>query len=129
MLPEELINTIKTPLEAFSKKISNELFNMITIQANIYANQHKGLYPPVTNKEVIIVLSFLLLSGYCKAPWRELDWSTSFDTHNESVSKSITRNRFRAHFNNNVHIPDNSWYWKWPILQNSIFIWNSECKF
>ena len=68
MLPEELNNTIKTPLEAFSKKTSDELFNMITIQANIYANQHKGLYPPVTNKEVIIVLSFLLLSGYRKAP-------------------------------------------------------------
>ena len=68
MLPEELNNTIKTPLKAFFKKISDELVNMITIQANIYANQHKGLFPPVTNKEVIIVLSFLLLSGYRKAP-------------------------------------------------------------
>ena len=68
MLPEELNNTIKTPLKAFFKKISDELVNMITIQANIYAKQHKGLYPPVTNKEVIIVLSFLLLSGYRKAP-------------------------------------------------------------
>ena len=68
MLPEELNNTIKTPLKAFFKKISDELVNMITIQPNIYANQHKGLYPPVTNKEVIIVLSFLLLSGYRKAP-------------------------------------------------------------
>ena len=68
MLLEELNNTIKTPLKAFFKKISDELVNMITIQANIYANQHKGLFPPVTNKEVIIVLSFLLLSGYRKAP-------------------------------------------------------------
>ena len=40
--------------------------------------------------------------------YRERHWSTSSDTLKESVWKSITGNRFREHFNSNVHIRGNS---------------------
>lgn len=40
-------------------------------------------------------------------PYRELYWSTSPDTHSESLSKLISRNRFREIFSN-FHIRDNS---------------------
>ena len=63
---------IQTPFEAFCKIFSDELLDLITIQTISYANQHKELYPPVTNKAAIVVLSFILLSGYCKVPYREL---------------------------------------------------------
>ena len=83
------------------------MVDIITIETNIYTNQHKGLNPPVANKEVIVVLSILLLSGYCKVPYHELYWSTSPATRIESVSKSISRNRFWEIFSN-LHICDNS---------------------
>ena len=52
-------------------------------------------------------MSILLLPGYCSVPYRELYCSTSRDTHNESVSKAISRNRFRKFFSN-LHIWDNT---------------------
>ena len=106
-LPAELSDSIKTPFDAFWNIYSDELLDIITTQTNIYANQHKGLNPPATSEEIKVVISILLLSGYCRVPYRELYWSTSPDTHNESVSKAISRNRFREIFSN-LHIRDNT---------------------
>ena len=83
------------------------MLDITTTQTNIYANQHKGLNSPATSEEIKVVISILLLSGYCRVPYRELYWSTSPDTHNESVSKAISRNRFREIFSN-LHIRDNT---------------------
>ena len=83
------------------------MFDKITTQTNIYANQLKGLNPLATSEEIKVVISILLLSGYCRVPYHELYWSTSPDTHNESVSKAISRNRFREIFSN-LHIRDNT---------------------
>ena len=86
---------------------SGDLLDIITTQTNIHANQHMGLNPPATSEEIKVVTSILLLSGYCWVPYRELYWSTSPDTHNESVSKIISRNSFREIFSN-LHIRDNT---------------------
>ena len=106
-LPAELSDSIKTHFDAFWNIYSDHLLDIITTQTNIYANQHKGLNPPATSEEIKVVISILLLSGYCRVPYRELYWSTSPDTHNESVSKAISRNRFREIFSN-LHIRDNT---------------------
>ena len=106
-LPAELSDSIKTPFNAFWNNYSDDLLDIITTQTKIYANQHKGLNPPATSEEIKVVISILLLPGYCRVPYRKLYWSTSPDTHNESVSKAISRNRFREIFSN-LHIWDNT---------------------
>ena len=97
--PNELLaalsDSIKAPFDAFWNICSDDLLDIITTQTNIYANQHKGLNPPATSEEIKFVTSILLLSGYCEVPYLQLYWSTSPDTHNESVSKTISGNHFR----------------------------------
>ena len=106
-LPAELSDSIKTLFDAFWNIYSDDLLDIITTQTNIYANQHKGLNSPATSEEIKVVISILLLSGYFRVPYRELYWSTSPDTDNESVSKAISRNHFREIFRN-LHIRDNT---------------------
>ena len=86
---------------------SDDLLDVITTISNIYANQYKGLNPPTTSEEIKDVTSILLLSGYFRVPYRELYCSTSPDTHNKSVSKAVSRNRFREIFSN-LHILDDT---------------------
>ena len=93
-LTAELSDSIKTPFDAFWNIYSDDLLDINTAQTNINANQQKGLNPPATSEEIKVVISTLLLSGYCRVPYRELYWSVSPDTHNESVSKAISRNLF-----------------------------------
>ena len=102
-LPAELSDLHKTHFDTFSNIYSNDLLDIITTPTNISANQHKGLIPPATNEEIKAVISILLLSGYYRVPYCELYWSRSPDTHNESVSKAISRKRFEEIFSN-LHI-------------------------
>ena len=106
-LPVELSDSIKTPSGTFWNFHSADLLDIITTKTNVYANQHKGLNPPATSEDIKVVISILLLSGYCRVPYRELYWSTSPDTHIKSVSKAKSRNRFREIFSN-LHIRDNT---------------------
>ena len=50
--PDERTIEMKSAL-----KFSDELVDIVTSQTNLYANQHKGLNPPVTNEEMKVVLS------------------------------------------------------------------------
>ena len=90
---------------------SDDLLDIITTQTKTYAI-HKGLNPPATSEEIKVALNLLLLSSYCRVPWagyqyRELYWTTSPDTHNDSVSKAMSRNCFWEIFSN-LHIQDNT---------------------
>ena len=90
---------------------SDDLLDIITTQTKTYAI-HKGLNPPATSEEIKVALNLLLLSSYCRVPWagyqyHELYWSTSPDTHNDSVSKAMSRNCFWEIFSN-LHIQDNT---------------------
>ena len=92
--PAELPNFRKTTFDAFWNIDSDDLLDIITTQTNIYAQQHKWLNPSATSEEMKIVISILLMSGYCRIPQRELYRSTSPDIQNKSVSKDTSRNRF-----------------------------------
>ena len=120
-LPWELSDSIKTPFDAFWNIYSGDLLDIITTQTDIDANQHMALNPPATSEEIKVVTSILLLSGYCWVPYRELYWSMSPDTHNESVSKIISRNSFPEIFSNlhtrdNTDIDDDRYYKVWPLF-------------
>ena len=106
-LPAELSDSIKTLFGVLWNIYSDEYLDIITTQTSICANQHKGLNPPATSEEIKVVISILLLSGYCRVPYRELYWSTSPNIQNESVSRAIARNCFREIFSD-LHIWDNT---------------------
>ena len=93
-LPAELSDSIETPFDAFWNIYNDGLLDIITTQTNIYATQHKGLNPPATSEKIKVVISILLLSGYCMVPCQDLYWSASSDNYKESVSKVISRNVF-----------------------------------
>ena len=71
-LPTELSDSIKKPFDAFWNIYSDDLLDIITTQTNIYANQHKVLNAPATTEEIKVVISILILSGYCRVPYCEL---------------------------------------------------------
>ena len=43
----------------------------------------------ILEDEIRTFITVLLLSGYCKAPYRDLYWADAPDTHNEAVSCAI----------------------------------------
>ena len=61
----------------FLNIFSDDLLDVITTQANIYANQYKRLNPPATSEEIKAVINIFILSDYCRVPYREMYWSTS----------------------------------------------------
>ena len=101
---------------------SNELIEHVGSHTNLYATQHGCINPPVSQDEMHVVLGVLLLSGYCRVPYRELYWADSPDVHNEAVSKSISRNRFREifrflHLRDNLQISDDIYYKVRPLFE------------
>ena len=106
-LPAELLDSIKTPFDAFWNIYSDDLWDIITTQTKIYVNQYKGLNTPAISGEIKVAISILLLSGYFRVTYSELYWYASPDTHNVLVSKPLLRNRFREIFSN-LHIWDNA---------------------
>ena len=57
--------------------------------------------------EIRTVIAIILLSGYCKVPYRELYWTVSPDTHRVAVANAMSRNRFRYIFSN-LHLANNA---------------------
>ena len=57
--------------------------------------------------ETRIFIAVLLLSGYCKVPYRDLYWADAPDTQNGAVSCAISRNRFLETLSN-FHLADNT---------------------
>ena len=77
------------------------------------------------DNQICVVLGVLLLSGYCRIPYHELYWATSPYLHNEAVSKSISRNRFREifhflHMSDNLQITDDRYY-KVTVFMNVLY--------
>ena len=52
-------------------------------------------------------IAVLLLSGYCKVPYRNLYWADAPDTHNEAAPCAMSRNRFREILSN-LHLTENT---------------------
>nr|CAD7616630.1 unnamed protein product [Timema genevievae] len=67
---------------------------MITNCSNNYAFQKDNIKFKVTANDIKVCLGILLLSGYCSVPRYRIYWETSSDTHNEAVSKAMSRNTF-----------------------------------
>nr|CAD7602018.1 unnamed protein product [Timema genevievae] len=91
--PEWLQNNY-SPVEIFEMFFDNEVLELIVNCSNNYAFQKGNIKFKVTIIEIKVFLGILLLSGYCSVPRYRMYWETSSDTHNEAVSKAMSRNTF-----------------------------------
>ena len=104
---EECKEIIKSRIDAFKAMLSDDLVLHVTNQTNLYAVQHGKGNLNILEDEIRTFIAVLLLSGYCKGPYRDLYWADAPDTHNESVSCARSRNRFREILSN-LHLTDNT---------------------
>lgn len=80
-------------MEHFFLLFNNEITDFLVDKTNRYAALHNRL-GDVSKDEMNTFIGILLLSGYVQLPLRRMFWETAIDTHNELVSKSISRDRF-----------------------------------
>ena len=106
-VPEEWKEIIMSPIDAFKAMFSDDLVLDVTNQTNLYAVQHDKGNLNILENEIRIFIAVLLLSGYCKVPYRDLYWADAPDTQNEAVSCAISRNRF-LEILSNFHLADNT---------------------
>ena len=79
----------------------------VTNQTNLYAVQHSKGNLNILEDEIRTFIAVVLLSGYCKVPYRSLYWADAPDTPNEAVSCAMSTNRFREILSN-LHLADNT---------------------
>ena len=108
-VPEEWKEIIMSPIDAFKAMFSDDLVLDVTNQTNLYAVQHDKGNLNILENEIRIFIAVLLLSGYCKVPYRDLYWADAPDTLNEAVSCAMSRNRFRQILSN-LHLAENTDY-------------------
>ena len=106
-VPEEWKEIIKPPIDAFKAMFSDDLVLFVTNQTNLYAVQTGKGNLNILEDEIKCFIAVLLLSWYCKVPYRNLYWENVPDTHNEAVLCAMSRNRFREILSN-LHMADNT---------------------
>lgn len=108
---ENIFAGCKTATDVFLKFIRPIVDNII-YQSNLFATQNnKNL--KLTEKELYAFLGINFCMGYHKLPSYKLYWNTSEDLNVRSISKAMSRDRFREilsniHVNNNANLPNNN---------------------
>ncbi|KAK9747174.1 Transposase IS4 [Popillia japonica] len=101
----EIMDFIRRESEKYAT--SNEIMDFIRRESEKYAT-YKGRHDfRVTTDDLYGYFAILLLSGYCKVPFRKMYWETRADTYNSLVASTMPRNRFEA-IHRYLHLNDNS---------------------
>ena len=79
---------------------SDDLVLHLTNQTNLYAVRYGKGNLNILGDEIRSFIAVLLLSGYCKVPYRDLYWENAPDTHNEAVLCAMSRSTFREILSN-----------------------------
>ena len=103
-------------IQSFKAMFFYDLVLHVTNQTNFYPVQHGKGNLNILENEIRTFIAVLLLSGYCKVPYRNLYWLDAPDTHNEAVSCAMSRNRFREILSN-LHLE--RYYRLHPLLEES----------
>ncbi|KAI1718995.1 transposase IS4 domain-containing protein [Ditylenchus destructor] len=100
--------TYHTPVQMFELFFSDDLYNMMKVQSELYAiSLHKKF--TVTIDELKAFIGIMLLSGYMDLPKWRMMWEQGSETHVPMVSEAMRRNRFEEikrylHFNENANL-------------------------
>ncbi|KAJ4437718.1 hypothetical protein ANN_17863 [Periplaneta americana] len=85
-------------------KPDEEILNMMVTYINQYAAK-KNRVGDCSENEMMMFLAVVLLSGYVVVPRRRMYWQGKQDSHNELVSKAISRDRFDFIMMNWIAVP------------------------
>jgi hypothetical protein len=104
-----------TPILVFRKFFTEEIFNLIVDQTNIYGKQKKRRnsrnntdpWEDVITKDIESFLGIIIVMGINSLPTMKHYWSKDNVFHNSFISSIMSRNRFLQIFYN-LHLADNS---------------------
>jgi hypothetical protein len=104
-----------TPISVFKRFFTDEIFNLITDQTNIYRKQKKrrnsqnktDCWKDVETKDIESFLGILIVMAINDLPYMKLYWSKDNVFHNGFISSIISRDSFLQIFCN-LHLGDNS---------------------
>ncbi|XP_046686779.1 piggyBac transposable element-derived protein 3-like [Homalodisca vitripennis] len=86
-------NQLRGAAELKAKQFTNDGIVQVD-STNIYALQSGNESFNVSIEEMRIFMAILFLSGYCIVPRKRMYWELSPDTHHDTVSKAMSRNKF-----------------------------------
>lgn len=106
--PTYLLNNRCRPVAHFEKFFSEDVYNLIVTQTNLYAQQ-KGIrnWTPVDIKEIRAFLGILIIMGYHILPQIDLYWSTDPGFRVEEVASVMPIKRFKSILRS-LHLNDNT---------------------
>ena len=107
VLPQWLEESTGDPVELFELYYDTDICDMIAKYTNLYAFQKGKPNLFVTPNEIKVFLAILLVSGYCQVPRFRMYWEESPDSHNEAISRAMSRNRF-VQIMTYLHVCDNN---------------------
>ncbi|XP_049306580.1 piggyBac transposable element-derived protein 1-like isoform X2 [Bactrocera dorsalis] len=98
-------NEVKTPIEYFSTFFTDELWQKICEETNLYAIQTKGIELKCTVPEMKRFVGILLYLAVVKIPTYRMAWAANFKL--AAVENALPRNRFEK-IKQFFHLNDNS---------------------
>ena len=104
-----------TPISVFRKFFTEEIFNLIVDQTNVYRKQKKrrnsrnniNPWEDVIMKDIESFLGITIVMGINNLPSMKHYWNNDNVFHNSFISSTMSRNRFLQIFYN-LHLADNS---------------------
>ena len=100
-------DTCQTPGDYFLQYFDSAMRQNIVYQTNLYSNQKRKNFTPLTERELLGFVGINFVMGYHKLPsWTDY-WKLDRDLAVPLVAETMPRNRF-AKVLSNLHINDNS---------------------
>lgn len=84
-----------TAVDQFEKFFDNDLLALIVKESSKYADYLTKPDPKITIEELKVYIGILVISGYSVQSRVESYWSNDPDLRNESVGRSMRKNRFK----------------------------------
>lgn len=111
MRPKRILPANARPIRYFENFFTDEVFELIVTQTNLYAEQQKIIgWTPVDERELKAFLGILVIMGYHILPSIELYWSSDPDFRVNEIASTMTVKRFKQilrclHLNDNTQCP------------------------
>lgn len=108
--PQNIPPEAELPVDIFVCLFSNDLFEHICYQTNLYATQSGKIFTPTNVDEVKVFFAINILMGIKRLPSYRDYWSTKLELRDSFISKLMPRTRFdwllgNIHLNNNILQP------------------------
>lgn len=94
--PRYLLNRRARPVAHFKKFFSDEVFDLIVTQTNLYAEQQNiKNWQPVDTQEISALLGILIIMGYHILPHNDLYWSSDPGFRVNEIAEVMPVKRFK----------------------------------